>query len=122
MTQQERIMKLAQEKIAYLGNRGRLWGKSFKVGFEGAVRFTLANLWISVDEDLPEFIAKVDGAQISKTVIVKCTNGTITRAQYVGVSGEVPASCWTTIDAGFCIRGKVTHWMPIPELPEGGVK
>ena len=55
MTQQERMMKLAQERIACIGQGGiRQWGKSFTAGFKMAVKFTLENLWISVDESLPE--------------------------------------------------------------------
>ena len=60
MTQQERILKLAQEKIGYIGQGGtRQWGKSFKAGFGMAIKFTLENLWIPVEEDLPESTSPV---------------------------------------------------------------
>jgi hypothetical protein len=124
MTQQERILKLAQEKIGYIGQGGtRQWGKSFKAGFGMAIKFTLENLWISVGEDLPKFATKVANAQMSNPVLIQCGNGAITRARYFKVGGEVPAEGWKCIDAGFGVGGdKVTHWMPIPELPEGGAQ
>lgn len=124
MTQQERILKLAHNKIFCIGlSTTRQWGKSFTAGFDIAVKFTLENLWISVGEDLPKFATKVANAQMSNPVLIQCANGAITRARYIEVSGEVPIVGWECIDAGFSVGSdKVTHWMPIPALPEGGVQ
>ena len=69
MTQQERIQNLAQEKIAYIDQGGtRQWGKSFKAGFEMAVMFTLENLWISVEEALPELSEERRCSAVSEIV------------------------------------------------------
>ncbi|MBR5377978.1 MAG: DUF551 domain-containing protein [Bacteroidales bacterium] len=125
MTQQEqkRLLRLAQKKIVVIGISSTRFEKTYKAAFELAIKFTLANLWISVDEDLPEFSKKDDHVQISEPVLIKCANGAITRARYFTVSGEVPSEGWECIDAGFGVGSdKVTHWMPIPALPEGGAK
>ena len=123
MTQQEqkRLLRPAQKKIVVIGISSTRFEQTYKAAFELAIKFTLANLWISIDEDLPEFTKKEGSAQISEPVLIKCTNGAITRARYFKVGGEVPAKGWECIDAGFGVGSdKVTHWMPIPELPEGG--
>lgn len=124
MTQQERILKLAQEKIAYIDQGGtRQWGKSFKAGFEMAIRFTLENLWISVDDSLPELSEERRCSAVSEIVLIKCANGAITRARYIKIVGEFKTSGWKCVDAGFGVGDdKVTHWMPIPELKKGGEK
>lgn len=124
MTQQERILKLAHEKVAYFGTRGaRQWGKSLDQAMTIAINFTINNLWISVDDSLPEFTKKVNCAKISELVLIQCKNGAITRARYIEVSGEIPIKTWECVDAGFGVcDDKVTHWMPIPVLPEGGEK
>lgn len=124
MTQQERILKLGQEQIARIGHNGpQQWGKSFKAGFTASIDFTLANLWISVEEDLPE-LSENDYGRISVPVLIQGTNGAITKAKYFALSGEVPDEGWLYIDAGFGIiaKDKVTHWMPIPALLKGGAK
>ena len=93
MTQQEqkRLLRLAQKKIVVIGISSTRFEKTYKAAFELAIKFTLANLWISVDEDLPEFSKKDDHVQISEPVLIKCANGAITRARYFTVSGEVPS-------------------------------
>ena len=123
MTQQERILSLAQEQIQIIGTSGARFGKTYKAAFELAIRFTLENLWISVGEYLPKFATKVANAQMSNPVLIQCANGAITRARYIEVSGEVPIVGWECIDVGFGVGSdKVTNWMPIPALPEGGVQ
>lgn len=124
MNQQERIQNLAQEQIVCIGQGGtRQWGKSFKAGFEMAVKFTLENLWISVDESLPELPKDFPYSAVSEIVLIKCANGAITRARYVKIVGEFTTYGWQCVDAGFGVgNDKVTHWMPIPELPKEGEK
>lgn len=124
MTQQERIMELAREQVVYIGREGaRHWGKSFTAGFEMAVRFTLENLWISVDESLPELSEERRCSAISEMVLIQCANGAITRARYFKIVGEFTTYGWKCVDAGFGVgNDEVTHWMPIPALPKGGEK
>ena len=124
MTQQERILKLAHNKIFCIGlSAARQWGKSFTAGFDTAVKFTLENLWISVDESLPELPKDFPYSAVSEIVLIKCANGAITRARYVKIVGEFTTYGWQCVDAGFGVgNDKVTHWMPIPELKEGGEK
>ena len=100
MNQQERILKLAQEQITYIGNRGRQWGKTFTVGFNGGIRFTLENLWISVEEQMPEktdeyFVMYNDG----DTSYFYCAFFDTDKQMF-----------------DKCIHEFVTHWMPIPTL------
>lgn len=111
MTQQDRILKLAQEQITYLGHRGRKWGENFKVGFNGGIRFTLENLWISVDEDLPK-----DGVD----VFVRNEHGKCTSAWY-SHDTETWFLAYGEIAGDDVIYSQITHWMPIPEL-KGGEK
>jgi hypothetical protein len=115
MTQQERILSLAQEQIACIGQGGiRQWGKSFTAGFKMAVKFTLENLWISVEDDLPE----VGDRPFSKRVLILCKNGAVTRACYIKLTNS-----WFCVDAGFGVGNTdVTHWMPFPEPKKGGEK
>lgn len=124
--QVERIISKAEDKgiiIRASVIQARSGGKSVRHGFAMGVHFTLANLWISIDEDLPEFTKKEGSAQISEPVLIKCTNGAITRARRFVIGGEVPAEGWKCIDAGFGVGGdKVTHWMPIPSVMEGEEK
>ena len=107
MTQQERIMSLAQERIACIGQGGiRQWGKSFKTGFDIAVKFTLENLWISVKEELPKK---------TQECFVKCCIGN-EQFNYTSVFDS------HTQRFDDSINDEVTHWMPIPKLQEGGEK
>lgn len=121
MTQQERILKLAQEKIACIGQGKSLqWGKSFKAGFDIAVKFTLENLWISVDESLPERNRNVLALKLDGDVLVAFHDGMKTWWWCDGficgekVNGDKKYSSCCEIDS-------ISHWMPIPELKKGGV-
>lgn len=112
MTQQERILKLAQEQIQIVGTSGARFGKTYKAAFELAIRFTLENLWISVMDDLPE----VGDRPFSKRVLILCLNGAVTRACYVKQTNS-----WFCVDAGFGVGNTdVTHWMPFPEPKKRG--
>ena len=123
MTQQERILSLAQEQIQIVGTSGARFGKTYKAAFELAIRFTLENLWIPVDESLPELPKELPSAAVSEIVLIKCVNGAITRARYVKILGDFTTYVWQCVDAGFGVGDdKVTHWMPIPKLKEGGEK
>jgi hypothetical protein len=106
MTQQERILQLAQEQITYLGHRGRKWGENFKVGFNGGIRFTLENLWISVEEDLPKD---------KESVFVRDEDGRCTSAWYSPIT-ETWFLTMGEIGGEDAIYTKITHWMPIPEM------
>lgn len=125
MTQQEqkRLLRLAQKKIVVIGISSTRFEKTYKAAFELAIKFTLANLWISVDESLPELPKDFPYSAVSEIVLIKCANGAITRARYVKIVGEFTTYGWQCVDAGFGVgNDKVTHWMPIPELPKGGEK
>ncbi len=66
MNQQERILSLAKEQIQIVGTSGARFGKTYKAAFELAIRFTLENLWISVEDGLPE----VGDRPFSKRVLI----------------------------------------------------
>lgn len=116
MTQQERIIQKAEKDIAYIGHdNNRSWGKSFRAGFEGAVPYTLENLWIPSSELLPE---------PGNNVIAWREKWGVCVAKYDGKS-------WWWQD-GFAIsdnkKGQTVYssqvlvndivcWMPIPKLP-----
>lgn len=109
MNQQDRILKLAQEQIQIIGTSGARFGKTYKAAFELAIRFTLENLWISVKEELPKeddfYLCKYydddDGLVFYEDVMYFCSKDKL----------------FDTID-----NDRITHWMPIPKLQEGGVK
>lgn len=110
MNQQERILKLAHEKIQIVGTSGARFGKTYKAAFELAVRFTLENLWISVDEDLPK-----DGVD----VFVRNEHGKCTSAWY-SHDTETWFLAYGEIAGDDVIYSQITHWMPTPELKKGG--
>ncbi len=122
MNQQERILSLAQQQIVCIGQGGtRQWGKSFKAGFKMAVKFTIENLWCSVNESLPEPRRNVLTLSVSGDVFVSFYDGMGTWWWNDGfICGEKAngdkkySSC--------CEINSITHWMPIPKLQEGGEK
>lgn len=119
MTQQERILKLAQEKIPYFRTNGaKQWGEALPEALPEAVmviiKFTLENLWISVNDELP----KVEDRPFSERVLILCKNGAVTRACYIKENNS-----WFCSDAGFGVGDTdVTHWMPFPKPQEGGAR
>ena len=108
MTQQERILKLAQERITYIGHRGRNWSKTFTAAFEFAIKFTLDNLWISIKEDMP----KEDNFYLCK--YYDDDDGLVYYEDVMYF--DTKRKLFDTID-----NSKITHWMPIPAL-NGGEK
>lgn len=122
MNQQDRILKLAQEKIACIGQgNSRQWGKSFTAGFKMAVKFTLENLWISVDESLPEQNINVLALNLSGDVFVAFHDGMQTWWWCDGfIRGEKANG--DKMYSSYCEIDSITHWMPIPEPKKGGGK
>lgn len=121
MTQQERILSLAQEQIQIVGTSGARFGKTYKAAFELAIRFTLENLWISVDAELPEPNRNVLALNVGGDVLVAFHDGMQTWWWCDGfITGEKAngdksySSC--------CEIDPITHWMPIPKLKKGGEK
>lgn len=123
MNQQERILKLAQEKIAVVGLSSARFGKTYKAAFELAVMFTLANLWISVKENKPELLHEGNNTKWSDRVLIRLDNGDIIESYYwEGLKedrGFVPSG-WGYID--IFNTPHVAHWMPVPKLLKGGEK
>lgn len=66
--------------------------------------------WISVEDDLPcnheELIDKEYSNQITKVIIVRYRDESVAFARMIKHEGQ-----WK-------FSNKVTHWMPIPELPK----
>lgn len=123
MTQQERILKLAQEKIAVIGLNSIRYGKTYKAAFELAVNFTLANLWISVKDDLPKLLHEGNNIKWSDRVLIRLDDGEIRESFYwegLKEDRDFIPSGWGYVDM-FNTR-HVAHWMPVPKLPEGGEK
>lgn len=123
MTWQERILKLAQEKIAVIGLNSIRYGKTYKAAFELAVNFTLANLWISVKENLPELLHEGNNTKWSDRVLIRLDTGDILESYYWrGLKEDrgFVASGWGNISV--VETRLVSHWMPVPKLPEGGEK
>lgn len=119
MNQQERILNLAQEQIVCIGQGGtRQCGKSFKAGFDIAVKFTLENLWIPVDESLPVLVDKKSGQSEVVFAMVDYDNVFVA---YYDYSNE---HWYYNNHYGYDpqIYCEVTHWMPFPVPMKGGEK
>ena len=122
MNQQERILKLAQEQIQIVGISGARFGKTYKAAFELAIRFTLENLWISVAQELPELVNEGTFSKWSDDVLVRFNNGQVRQSSYwqdKEPHGPYVGKGWFYIGRE---QIKITHWMPIPKLKEGGEK
>ena len=120
MNQQERILKLAQEKIQIVGISGARFGKTYKAAFELAIRFTLENLWIPVAQELPELVNEGNSTKWSDGVLVRLDNGQVRQSGYwqdKEPHGPHVSKGWFYIGRE---QRKITHWMPIPKLKEGG--
>lgn len=109
VVQQMREMK--QLKADYIDLDNRLRTANTEID-----RLQTVNSWIPCSERLPEDNVNVLG-NITITVntnIAKPKQRTIF-AKHDRVFG------WTTAN-GYPIVGKITHWMPLPNPPEGGTK
>ena len=97
MTREEAIDKLTIV-ANYIGNPAR-------TEIIEAIK-TVESPWISVQDDLPSFHSDlVENAISTKNVIVLLNDGRIRETQLF-------CGHWKEYDK------KVTHWMPIPELPK----
>ena len=99
--------------------------RSVKENYEELIRYKEDEInpeksrWISVEERLPNEKKVIDNELYFATVLV-CTENADTRrkiAHYDDVLKE-----WFILGDPFSFKGKVTHWMPLPELPEGGAE
>lgn len=114
MNQQQRIVQKAEKEIKIIGPNGvRNCGKTYRAAFEIAVRFTLENLWIPVEEDLPELRYERVSMKWSDKVLVRLDNGYIMESAYLKDLKDSGTNmfCWLNIVPG---TNHVTHWMPIP--------
>lgn len=68
--------------------------------------------WISVKERLPETIPCSAGTRYSEAVIVLTSERKVVEAVYDGTDFIGPFDYWE------CMGEEVTHWMPLPELPD----
>lgn len=72
--------------------------------------------WIPVEERLPEDGVCCDVKQIKVLVVLESSNGVRTvrsQTRYRDIWGKEIRWMWKQS------YGKVTHWMPLPEAPEG---
>lgn len=115
--QVERIISKAEDKGIIIRAsliQARSGGKSVRHGFALGVHFTLNNLWISVEERMPEIIEN----NHSKYVIVRSRNR-------LGESFDIARwdeyfNDWISQNSYAILN--VTHWMPIPSVMEGEEK
>ena len=105
MTREEKIKEAAQKYVGFIGVEDKITLKdAFKIGVE----WVLANQWHSVaDGDLPT----QDGEYLVLVLGVAeffCYN--------------VESNYWSKSRASFykdwCVQGKITHWMEIPQPPK----
>ena len=96
MTLREKIQKKAEG-----------YGKLAPAFLEGA-EFALENQWISVEDDLPCNHEELLDGNITRQVFVRKKNG-----EY-DISFMINFTRWEFIIG----LENVTHWMPIPKLPE----
>lgn len=112
MKQSERILKLAQEKIAVIRQIGlRGWGKSFTAGFKAAIDFTLENQWIPIGEAMPD----IDPQTLKSNRVFVRAKG-LKHESYYTAHYDSYTEDWVDIDY---VITNVTHWMPIPALKGG---
>ena len=94
---------ILQEKIKEKAER---YGQLAPVFLEGA-EFTIENLWISVEDDLP--------CNHKELIIDKETLPVISLSQ----EGIICLSKMQKVNGDWCWRGaEPTYWFPIPELPK----
>ena len=94
MTVQEKIKKKAEG-----------FGKLAPVFLEGA-KFALENQWINVDDDLPCNHEELINGNVTHPVFARDINN------IYGVVIMMKCIKWDFMSCN------ITHWMPIPELPE----
>ena len=93
---------ILQEKIR---QKSEGYGKLAPVFLEGA-KFALENQWISVEDDLPCNHKELTEGVNTKKVIICTADATVYSNRMNYINGK-----WQWFG-----NGKVTHWMPIPEL------
>lgn len=96
---------------------GYIIASAFKMYVNQQPTLTPQNEWVSVEERLPESIVN--------KVLVYCENGYIGYGHFEKYQGE---ETWYNLESGEpfaswnlenCSSYKVTHWMSLPEPPEG---
>lgn len=115
--QEQRIISIAEDKGIIIRDslvQARSGGKTLRHGFAMGVNFTLNNLWISVEEDLPEISTET---MRSNKMLVR-SQGRYYETFYTAVYDKFSEE-WT--DGDYVITN-VTHWMPIPSVKEGETK
>ena len=93
----------------------------FKKGWQ-ATKAQAVQSWISVEDNLPETEPNTDGVVCA----VVCSLGNVYRARYMhDVDVGVDTKYWSEFAVGYNgvehehyeINARITHWMPLPELP-----
>lgn len=74
----------------------------------------LREQWISVDDRLPELIPRSAGTGYSEAVVVLTSGKKAMIAIWDGIDFICAARYWGAEGE------QITHWMPLPELPEVG--
>lgn len=108
---QKRIEEAAKKAKTDFLNRFN-WSGNQETGFKKGAVWMLNNLWISVEEALPE----VDGHGYSKPVLVMSDTNELLVATYSKIYDK-----WNVVGPVSYHRLVVTHWMTIPQI-EGGEK
>ena len=102
-----------REKLVELIESARYWGSntSEEITDNLISHGVTVQEWISVDDRLPDYFT---------SVLVWCPGNKCIYAAYRNARQE-----WYTFDdtiAGHVVVNMVTHWMPMPQPPEEGLK
>ena len=78
--------------------------------------YVLRSMWISVEDRLPDS----NGQYIVTACDEGCAAGEGIWYGTVVVTAEYYNGCWTWYEGGheYDLDGIVTHWMPLPEMPQ----